>query len=154
MTVPRLSRLIIAAAGPPVILAIIEMVMLVLSLTGDHPRWRVQSVNVSEAAAIRDFAEVARLIERGENPDDPRLVRQGLIDGRAHRLTPLEAATIAKRDEIVAYLFDHGARPTPGEWLRIRCHAEASGSDDVLEILDTVRPVAVAETCDGVLPLL
>ena len=144
----------IAAAGPPAVLACVEIVMLVLSLAGDHPRWRAEDVNMSEAAAIRDFAEVARLVERGESPSMVRPVRAGMSDGTSSTLTPLEAATIAEREEIAAYLIERGARPAAGEWLRLRCHAENSGLDDLAEVLDTARPAGVALTCDGVPPLV
>jgi hypothetical protein len=149
-----MSLIAIAAAGPPAIVALMEIVLLALSAAGDHPRWTADEVNLSEAAAIRDFAEVARLIERGENPGTARPVRQGMVEGPARDLTPLEAAALGERDEIAAYLLEHGARPSRDEWLRLHCHAETSGLDDLAAVLETARPSAIDVRCDGVTPLI
>jgi hypothetical protein len=146
--------LLLTAAGPPLAWTAIEIGTLVLAMTGDHPRWRTQTVNVSEAAAIRDFAEVARLVEGGESPSERRVVRAGIINRQAHLLTPLEAAAIAGRDEIVTYLLDQGAQPSPDEWLRLRCHAEASDAEELGAILSDRLGGDVGEACDGVPPLL
>ena len=153
MTLSRKNAMMIAAAVPPAVVTAIEIAMLVLSLGGDHPRWRAQEVNLSEAAAIRDFAEVARLVERGENPGMARPVRQGMVEGEARDLTPLEAATIGEREEIAAYLIEHGAQPAADEWLRVRCHAQRSGLDDLATVLETARPAGIEVNCEGI-PLI
>jgi hypothetical protein len=155
MSTLRLSgRLKLAVAGPATLLIAVEIVVLAMASFGQHPRWPVDDVNASEAAAIRDFAEVARLIERGEDPNRAQVVRSGIIDASEYRLTPLEAATIAERDEIVSYLLMHGAEPPADQWLRLRCYAQDEDLDDVAATLDAIRPLSSSINCDDAAPLL
>jgi hypothetical protein len=148
------DRLMVAVAGPAALLIAVEIVVLAMASFGQHPRWPVVAVNASEAAAIRDFAEVARLIERGEDPNRAQAVRSGIIDANEHRLTPLEAATVAERDEIVSYLLMHGAEPAADQWIRLRCYAQREELDDVAAAFDAVRPLSSSMNCDDAAPLL
>jgi hypothetical protein len=76
-----------------------------------HPFWRVEPLNLSEAAALRDGGEVARLIAAGHDPNQAYPIRAGLLLSSGVTLTPVEAAVVADRPEIVQLLVDGGARP-------------------------------------------
>ena len=101
----------LAIAAPAAAVAIFLAACLGLATIGLHPFWRWEPVTLSEAAATRDAGEVARLIEEGQDPNRAYRVRDGLLDGRGGELTPLEAAQIGQRPEIVDLLLDYGARP-------------------------------------------
>ena len=63
--------------------------------------------------------------------------------------TPLEAAVSIRRPELMGLLFEHGARPSPADWLRLRCSAQAREYADVVATLDTRRPDGVEIRCSG-----
>lgn len=101
--------IVVAAAVPPVLLAAVQVVLLVLALFNANPFWRWEPLTLSEAAALRDAAEVVRLIEAGEDPNAVYEVRPGILSPAAQQLTPLEAAAAAEREEITALLVAAGA---------------------------------------------
>ena len=86
----------IMLAAPGCLLAIGLAVALGLAAFGRHPMWPHEQANLSEAAAIRDVAEIVRLIERGDNPNAARNIRAGLLREMAVRLTPVQAAVASK----------------------------------------------------------
>ena len=146
----RLSWLLVAAAAPAVVLASLEAAMLMIATVRDHPRWPNTELNLSEAAAVRDHAEVVRLIESGENPNTRRPVRPGLVQNDVEvEATPLEAAIAIRRPELVSLLFDRGARLSPADWLRLWCSAQAQEYAGVAAVLDTRRPDGVEIRCSG-----
>jgi hypothetical protein len=150
---PRLSRpavITVAAAAPAVILACIEAVILLIGTVTEHPRWPDVALNLSEATAVRDHAEVVRLLERGDDPNARRPVRPGLVGNEATvDAAPVEAAVSIRRPELIALLFDHGASLSPEDWRRLRCSAAAREYDDVVEALDRGGPVGTAVACSG-----
>ena len=146
----RLKWFLIAAAVPAVVLASLEAAVLVIAMVRDHPRWPITHLNLSEAAAVRDHAEVVWLIEGGENPNTRRPVRPGLVQNNTEvEATPLEAAISIRRPQLVDLLFDLGAGPSPADWLRLRCSAQALEYADVVAVLDTRRPDGVEIRCSG-----
>lgn len=104
-------RLLLVAMLPAAVLAAARVVFLVLAAWGLHPFWMWQPLNLAEAAALRDRGEVARLLAEGADPNATYSVRRGFIRDRGMRLTPIQAARDARRDEIVQLLEDAGARP-------------------------------------------
>ena len=80
MRLTRLTWLVAAGAAPAVVLASLEAANLMIATVRDHPQWPNTHLNISEAAAVRDHAEVVRLLESGENPNTRRPVRPGLLD--------------------------------------------------------------------------
>ena len=111
-----------------------------------HPLWPRQQLNLSEAAAVRDVAEIVRLIESSEDPDAARDVRSGLLTEHAVRLTPLEAAVAAGDPEIARVLLVNGASMDAQVWNRLRCSAEGH---EITEYLDRRRPLQAVLDCDG-----
>jgi hypothetical protein len=109
---PR-RTLLIAAAGPPIVLSVLRLVMLLAGFAGAHPFWRWEPLTLSEAAALHDGGEVARLIAEGHDPNGEYPVRAGYLMSEPVVLTPIAAAMAARRGEIVDLLMDAGARLPP-----------------------------------------
>jgi hypothetical protein len=139
----------VAAVVPAVVLAVIELSMLVFAIFGDHPLWRYESLNLSEAAALRDAAEIVRLIDLGHDPNTRRTVRAGFLDGDAHEVTPLAAATHSDRSELVDLLMSKGAKLDAASWARLRCFAQHNGRHDAASALDAWRPAGATVDCSG-----
>src|SRR6188474_3471766 len=91
-------------AMPGCLLAAASLAALMLAAFGEYPMWPHEDVNLAEAAGVREEAEVARLIERGQDPNASYPVRAGLLFERPAKLTPLEAAVINDDPAIVALL--------------------------------------------------
>ena len=150
MRVTRLRWLLVAAAAPAVILACLEATILMIATVRDHPRWPNMDLNLSEATAVRDDAEVVRLLEGGENPDVRRPVRSGLVGNDVEiEATPLEAAISIRRSGLVNLLFERGANPSDVDWIRLRCSAQILEHADVVAVFDARRPEGVETGCSG-----
>ena len=122
---------------------------LLLAPFGRHPLWVQADLNLSEAAAVRDAAEIVRLIEeQSEDPNAVREVRPGLLADQAIRVAPLEAAVAAKDVEIARVLLVNGAAMDADTWNRLRCSAEG---DEMTGFLDRRRPAGAVLRCDRLL---
>ena len=131
------------AVVPPLLLVAFTAVALAAAPFGAHPLWHDAELNMSEAAAARDVATVAALLEAGEDPDAVRPVREPLLEGAARRdVTPLEAAVIAGRLEVVHLLLTRGAAAPDAVRRDLACAARASGYRDVAEYLAGGHPPA------------
>jgi hypothetical protein len=86
--------------------------------------------------ATRNNAEAVRLIESGANPNQPSLVREGLLtSGYAVTITPIEAAVGAQRADAVRALLANGAAVDQEELRVLRCLEETRRDADVRELL-------------------
>ena len=138
-------------ALPGVIVAIVTAVMMLMAAAGSHPLWRVDPVNLSEAAALRDRATVVQLIAQGEDPYARREVRADLAFNDRFELTPLEAGIATHRAEIVDMILFAARTPLDAAtWSRLRCLAELEGDKDVNATLERYRPESATQLCDGV----
>ena len=104
-------RLLLVAIAPAALLALTRVAFLVMAVWDVHPFWRWEPLNLSEAAALRDRGEVARLLAEGADPNATYRVRRGAVRSYAMEMTPMDAALAARRDEIVQLLLDGGAKP-------------------------------------------
>ena len=93
---------------PLAVALVARLVLLATSLAGQAWMWAHEPLNLSEAAAYHDTAEVARLLAAGANPNTTYLVRRRALTGRLSA-TPLEAARIEERSEIERLLVEAGA---------------------------------------------
>jgi hypothetical protein len=139
-----------AVSLPAVMLGILTAGMMIRAIGGDHPLWRVEPVNLSEAAALRDQATVARMIGEGEDAYARREIRADLLFNDRAELTPVEAAIAAGRAEMVEIIMWAAPRPAPAVWVRLRCLSQLEGTEDIDEVLDRYQPESTALNCDGV----
>src|SRR5688572_5156667 len=90
--------------APAVIMTCLLAGMMGLAVIGEHPLWPATPLNMSEAAALRDSATVLQLLRQGERVDRPWRIPAGVLLDHEVTLTPLDAAVIARRPEIVQVL--------------------------------------------------
>jgi hypothetical protein len=100
--------------------------------------WQGGTLNLAEAAALRDQGEVARLIEAGTDPNAEYALRPNVLS--VSRATPLEAAVLARRAEIVELLMGEGAAVDEHTWRHLHCVAAEIGEGDVIDAIDAYRP--------------
>jgi hypothetical protein len=146
----RAWALSLVVSAPALALALVEASVLGIALFGSHPRWPDPALNLSEATAVRDNAEVIRLLERGDDPNARLTVRAGLLgNDAAVSATPMEAAVSIRRTELMSLLFRRGAALRDDDWRRLRCVAERQEFGDVVRILDQHRGPASQSACTG-----
>jgi hypothetical protein len=139
-----------AVALPGALLAAASLGMLMMAVADVHPMWKTASLNMSEAAALRDAATVFRLARAGESSSERRHVRAGLLFDRSVRLTPLEAAIAAGRSEIVGLLLEVGDGVSRAEWSRARCLAASVRDAETERVLDAYDPAHTPEAGQNV----
>lgn len=142
----------LAIAVPGAVLAIGTAFMMLGAVTGSPSWWRVDPVNLSEAAALRDRATVARLMANGEDPYARHEIRADLVFNDRVDLSAIEAGIATRRSEIVdIILFSARVPPDGPAWARLRCLAQLEGDEDVIEAVDRYRPEsAPTPVCDDV----
>jgi|SRR2546422_2874629 hypothetical protein len=138
----------VALATPACVLAVGLALALMLGVVGRNPMWPRYDLNLSEAAGVRDQAEVVRLIGLGEDPNGRRDIRPGLLFHVSVRLTPLEAAVASQRAEMVERLLANGALMDAVVWNRLRC---LSRGREVPLVLERHRPPGGVMRCEGVI---
>lgn len=104
---------------------------------------------MSEAAAFRDPARVARLRRDGEDPAARRLVRPGVFAPGRVLVTPLQAAIASDRPEVVGVLLEGVEALDPPTWRDAMCLAGTIRDDEVETILERHRPGGVELVCSG-----
>ena len=126
----------VAIAGAPALAALAFSIVIGAGWTfGTHPFWEIPELTLSEAAATRDAGEVVRLVEQQhQDPNAAYAVRAGVV-GPGTSLSPMEAAVVVKRAEMVRLLLRLGAAPGAEERLRFACLARQSGAEDVVAAL-------------------
>ena len=136
----------VALAVPAAVCVFAAAAVVVAGVTsGYRPMASPTDLTLSEAAALRDQAEVLRQIRRGADPNAPARVRPGFIRGSEDVITPLQAAVAQRRLETVRLLVEQGAiidaRNLPELW----CFARRLEAADILTFLETRLGGAVAE---------
>lgn len=139
----------VAVAAPALLLAAIEAAFLVGSVADSQLRWPRYTMNLAEASAVRDAAEVVRQLEAGADPNRRRTVRAGLLADEPIAVTPLEAAVMVRRSELVRMLHQHGARLEPDAWRRGICGAERDGLEEIAAALALFAPPDAQLSCTG-----
>jgi hypothetical protein len=148
----RWQVLVLAVSGmlPGGLLILATAAMLCGLPFGADPLWEVDTITLSEAAALRDNGEVVRLIESGVDVNTPGAVRQDIVAARALVLTPLEAAVASRRADMVELLLEQGAQLDAATWTRLVCFSNSVKATDILSLIEPRRPVAATENCDRV----
>jgi hypothetical protein len=142
--------ILLVTALPAALLGVMTAGMLLRALGGTHPHWRVEPLNLSEAAALRDPATVVRMIERGEDAYLRREVRADLLFNDPYALTPLEAAIASGRADVLEIILVSAPPAEPAVWNRARCLATLEGDGDLGEVLDRFRPESAVVDCNGI----
>jgi hypothetical protein len=146
------DRAVLPALGltiPAIVWLAAAAALLVASLGGYRALAAPADVTMSEAAALRDEAEVLRQIRHGVDPNATQYVRRGAIHDGDYFMTPLEAAIAARHSDVVRLLLRTGAELTSINYPVLLCLAEESDP----EIASLLREHASSETppkCDGV----
>jgi hypothetical protein len=85
-----------------------------------------EPATVSEALALAEPAEAVALIRAGRDPNERSVVSAGLLDSQQQiRVTPLQAAVLARHPEFIALMLRHGARVDASQ--RLPCLVRAVG---------------------------
>ena len=128
-------RLVLAAAAPAAIWIVLVGLWLIAATVGGQPGGGTEEMTLSEAAAVASYADVARLLAAGVDPNGRYRVRANLVRNDERMLTPLEAATGAIRTGPLQTLFDHGARIDETTYPVLWCAANARHNDDMITFL-------------------
>ena len=140
-----------AALAVPGTLLILATAGMLLGLPfGFDPLWRVESLTLAEAAALRDNGEVVRLIQGGEDPNKPGTVRAELLRNDAQVVTPLEAAVGIDRPDMVETLLENGAVLDAATWTHLMCFAASIEADEAIGFLEQRRPPDASTACEHV----
>ena len=99
-----MNRVAVVACVPAVVVALIGAWGAVANPTGGWV-WPPDDVNVSEAVATRNYAEVVRLLDNGADPTRPNPVRGSLLASRPVVAIPVEAAVMARNAAMLGLLF-------------------------------------------------
>lgn len=135
---------------PSLVWLVLTGTIVAASIAG-HPLFEGPSdLTLAEAAALRDHAELLRLIQSGADPDVQAAVRPGLVRRNVPLLTPLEAAIGEHHPETVEFLIEHGAHVTTANVSRLMCFAAQEHQEDAIELLRSRAPVAPAPDCGAV----
>ena len=147
-------RVIGALVAPAVVVISASTILALAGFAGYTPLTAPPDLTLSEAAAIRDEAEVVRQIGEGADPNGSALVRRGMLSDGDYMLTPLEAATASRHVEIVRLLLREGAELNGANFQTLNCLAQEGHADDIVALLKEHAPAGSSSTCEGVrLPL-
>jgi hypothetical protein len=125
-------RIVIIVALPVLTLVVIAAILAGEAI-GVHPWASPPPATVSEAAAIGAAYQAIALIRQGQDPSAAGQLPPGVIDRNGYNLTPIDAAIVGRRLEMIALLRAHGAQTThPG---RSVCLAHATGLPEAVPLL-------------------
>jgi hypothetical protein len=146
--------LVVALVGPALAWLVGAAIVLLASLAGYRALAAPADFTLSEAAALRDGAEVLRQIGAGRDPSARAVVRPGVLSDPEYLITPLEAATAARHTEVVQLLLRRGAVLNDANMVVLFCLAQDTKATGILSILMEQAPPGFDPDCAGVhLPL-
>lgn len=150
---PPVPRWMFVFAAPALVLAAAAAILMLLGAAGRNPLWPVtQDVTMAEAAALRDRATVAVMLEQGADPAVPMRVRAGILGRRERHLTTGEAAVMADRTEMLDLLAARGAVIDAAVVRRWACLARTRGNEETAEYLEARYPQWATGGCEGSFP--
>ncbi len=100
--------------------------------------WPPDTVNMAEAVATGDYAEVTRQLEHGVDPNPAMDVRARLLQSKPMRVTPLQAAVWARTPRMVTILLEGGAILSPTSLAVLKCMNDDNRNSEVRALLDAV----------------
>jgi hypothetical protein len=102
--------------------------------------WPPDQVNVSEAVATSNYAELIRLLDNGDDPNRPSPVRAPFLLSKPVIATPIEAAVIGRNVTMLRLLLARGAVLTRSQAERLKCLNDEHPEAEVRAILDERSP--------------
>jgi hypothetical protein len=149
MTESRGQTIIAVAVAAPVVLATCAVLLFSgLELRGRTPLSDGPVQNIAEAAGLGHASEVLRLLAAGENPNQVRLVRQGIISSTITKVTALEAAIWSRRVQLVELMDRRGAIVDGESRRQLACLAHDL-PNPVDEIVDYLSPQGPPDCVPG-----
>ena len=139
----------LALGIPALVLSGAIIAMAIASMGGLVPTARDYQLTMAEAAALHDVAEIVRIVRRGGDPRAPAPVRAGLIGEGPMMLTPMAAAILERRVDVMALLADVGARIRPDEFAQYWCLAQTRGDSAVVAAVESQTPRAPSVDCSS-----
>jgi len=125
--------------------------VLIATLFGYRALAAPADLTMSEAAVLRDEAELLRQIRHGAAPDVAYTIRRGMLSDQDYILPPLEAAIAARHAEVVQVLVDNGTKLTDANLPRLVCLARLNEATDIAAFLQAHSPPdAAAIDCSGI----
>ena len=133
---------------PSTVVAAVGLWALATNTTGGWV-WPRDSVTISEAVAVGDYAEVVRQIESGIDPNRVAEVRPDLLGSAVTHVTPLQAAVWARSPRMVSLLLEHGVIVGDTGLIILKCMNDAHANREVRDLLDAL-PTVSSLGCDAV----
>jgi len=96
-------------ALPPLVLAVLMLVILVCAALGVNVLWPRTALNTSEAVATGDEAAFIRLVQAGADPNARVVIRAGLRESVDVPMTPVEAAVDTQSEAALKTVLAYGA---------------------------------------------
>lgn len=116
----------VAMLSPPLLATALLLGLIVSEAAGVRIGTFPEPTTVSEALALGDAAAAVAMIRAGRDPNERSVVGTGLLDShRSVRVTPLQAAVLARRPEFIGLMLRHGARVDESQ--RLACLVRAVG---------------------------
>ena len=136
-----------AVAFPTAAWVVFCVVWMLLAAAGIPRGFDGRSLTLSEATAVASYADAARLLQSGADPNARARLRAGLVKNDETMMTPLEAATGAIRTGPVQMLVDHGARIDETNYGVLWCAAKSRNNQDMLRFLEMHRAAGTPVDC-------
>jgi len=126
--------MMIAAVVPVAIGTLVVLAFALLEMGGRTPM-SLHPENLAEAAAMGNAAETGRRLSFGESPYRVEPVREDILVSDPVRLTPVEAAVMSKKLELIKLLDSRGAFVGDDTRRTLACLAMDVGASDITEYL-------------------
>jgi hypothetical protein len=134
-------------ALPGLLLAVVAVMVVAVGFGAFEPD---PPLTLPEATALRDNADVVRLVRLGADPNAPAAVRPAIFRSRTGVMTPLEVAVTARHVETASLLLQLGASVRDDNFERLFCLATRSRIDDLITLITARLPDHGAVDCAAV----
>jgi hypothetical protein len=101
----------LALALPPLAVFVVVGAFFAAEAAGFRPL-STEPANLSEATATGAAARALQLIAAGEDPNQARPIREGVLGSVSYQVDAIDAAILGRRAEMIPVLLEHGAAVT------------------------------------------